>query len=555
MKPPKSPQNAGCGDQPRSGATGEDDLIRYWEGIAEALQVSVKTAQRYEKQYGLPVRRKRGPRGTVIYALRSEIEAWLISKPDPTPEDREPAGPQAARRVHPWHWILAASAALVAIAAIWYWKATTYPPGLAGWWRFDEPGGNRILDSSGNGNNGIIFRKLQRVSGEHGGALLFEGDGYASAAFPGRQFPAGDSPYTVSAWVKCSQLPRNPVAFFHFGIPTWSTPRSNALLRIAQNGVLVFEIGFGYEAIEGHTNLVDNRWHHVVASYQGSDTRRVATYADGEAEGRGILNGPAHLPKAPQWTVGVNLGGSFPFTGLLSDVRLYRGALTHPEIAALYRCALPEPDIRLPGKVPGYYLPLYRATITQEHPAENQSSTAFRYDGFGRGGIEFAAADRLCALDQLRGASIAEDLQVAVDLKLPSDTEGGPFLRAARVRPGDAIEAPRNSGYWVRLHADGTVSVHSLGQRETAPNRPIVQTGPVPGFVPGGFHNIKTEAHGTHLRVWVDGAAVHFGPLTTLDLPAGGLDEHAAGIAFFVQGQPVESIEARNAAVSSLARD
>jgi len=45
--------------------------------------------------------------------------------------------------------------------------------------------------------------------------------------------------------------------------------------------------------------------------------------------------------------MGVDQGGtSPPFEGLLSDVRLYGRALSHPEIAALYRCSLPQPRNR-----------------------------------------------------------------------------------------------------------------------------------------------------------------------------------------------------------------
>jgi hypothetical protein len=55
----------------------EEDLIRYWDGIAVFLGVSVKTAQRYEQQFGLPVRRKKSAHGSVVYAFRSELRDWL----------------------------------------------------------------------------------------------------------------------------------------------------------------------------------------------------------------------------------------------------------------------------------------------------------------------------------------------------------------------------------------------------------------------------------------------------------------------------------------------
>ena len=42
---------------------------------------------------------------------------------------------------------------------------------LVGWWRFDEGSGSVALDSSGNGNDGVIEGDAQWVAGQHGGAL------------------------------------------------------------------------------------------------------------------------------------------------------------------------------------------------------------------------------------------------------------------------------------------------------------------------------------------------------------------------------------------------
>lgn len=96
-----------------------DELIRYWEGIAEALQVSVKTAQRYEKEFGLPIRRKRGAKGTVIYALRSELNAWLATGPA-RPASEEAAPPQhtqTSKRVALW-WAAAGLALLCGVLVL-----------------------------------------------------------------------------------------------------------------------------------------------------------------------------------------------------------------------------------------------------------------------------------------------------------------------------------------------------------------------------------------------------------------------------------------------------
>jgi hypothetical protein len=47
-----------------------------WKDIAAYLGRSVRTVQRWEEQYGLPVRRIHTPRGATVLAYREELDAW-----------------------------------------------------------------------------------------------------------------------------------------------------------------------------------------------------------------------------------------------------------------------------------------------------------------------------------------------------------------------------------------------------------------------------------------------------------------------------------------------
>ncbi len=55
-----------------------DPLLSSWKEIAAFLQVDVKTAQRWEKTRGLPVRRPHGGQRGKVYASRGELEQWLL---------------------------------------------------------------------------------------------------------------------------------------------------------------------------------------------------------------------------------------------------------------------------------------------------------------------------------------------------------------------------------------------------------------------------------------------------------------------------------------------
>jgi hypothetical protein len=53
------------------------DRLDSWKAISEYLGRDVRTLQRWE-QLGLPIRRMPGGRGHSVFALRSEIDAWML---------------------------------------------------------------------------------------------------------------------------------------------------------------------------------------------------------------------------------------------------------------------------------------------------------------------------------------------------------------------------------------------------------------------------------------------------------------------------------------------
>ena len=69
------------------------DRLGSWKAIAAYLGVTARTAQRWERLEGLPVRRQMHATLGSAYALRQELDAWLASRPDP--------GAPARRRQRP----------------------------------------------------------------------------------------------------------------------------------------------------------------------------------------------------------------------------------------------------------------------------------------------------------------------------------------------------------------------------------------------------------------------------------------------------------------------
>src|SRR5579872_2471669 len=52
-------------------------ILKSWKDIAAYLKVAVSTAQRWERDLELPVRRAGGRRGSAIMALPNELDDWL----------------------------------------------------------------------------------------------------------------------------------------------------------------------------------------------------------------------------------------------------------------------------------------------------------------------------------------------------------------------------------------------------------------------------------------------------------------------------------------------
>lgn len=56
-------------------------VLNSWKDIANYLGKGVRTVQRYESQFGLPIRRPAGKNRSSVIALADEIDAWLNHAP------------------------------------------------------------------------------------------------------------------------------------------------------------------------------------------------------------------------------------------------------------------------------------------------------------------------------------------------------------------------------------------------------------------------------------------------------------------------------------------
>jgi hypothetical protein len=176
-----------------------DDELRGWKAIADYFGTSDRTAQRWERDLALPVRRRGNTKGATVVATRRELDEWrsspagrqaegedlhdAASPPSSTASARSavghesgaggvrvaPAGSQRFLdliiRRRPVAGALVALGLLLVSAALWYWARTV--------WRPEAPAADQrsastaaVPNSQQAGAAAVAVLKLTAASGE-----------------------------------------------------------------------------------------------------------------------------------------------------------------------------------------------------------------------------------------------------------------------------------------------------------------------------------------------------------------------------------------------------
>ncbi len=159
-----------------------------------------------------------------------------------------------------------------------------------------------------------------------GAALNFWDNSYVTVP-TATNFPIGNSPYTLEAYIK-------PALLHYGGIIGWGnygTSGEENTLSIDEFGNIKnsWLSGADLSASSGTLNLADGNWHHVAATYDGIEKK---IYIDGELAGSTYV-GPLTLavPHATNVTIG-NTSFDVNFKGGIDEVRVWTRALCQAEI-------------------------------------------------------------------------------------------------------------------------------------------------------------------------------------------------------------------------------
>lgn len=223
--------------------------------------------------------------------------------------------------------------------------STSSDPQLLASLPLDEGVGSTALDTSGNGNNGVLINSpTYQASTGDGSAFALRFDGADDYVDLGPIDVGGN--LSLAAWINADSFPgssRDPRIIskassvsgsdhvFMLGtIKAGTKTRLRARVRV--NGSTT-------TLIAGSGDLSTSVWHHVAATYDGADLR---LYLDAVEVGSVALSGSVDVDPNLSVAVGSQSNGSARwFDGLIDDVRILERAMAPSELTSLVAGSAP----------------------------------------------------------------------------------------------------------------------------------------------------------------------------------------------------------------------
>ena len=224
------------------------------------------------------------------------------------------------------------------------------PSGLMAAYAFDETSGTTALDTSGNGNNGVLTNGPLFVVGKNGNGVRLDGvNDYVDLGNPVSLRLTGSM--TLSAWINSSTFPVDDAAIISKRQSSNTGYQLDTTIDTGPRtiGLKITDGAGNNVARYGTTAIAVNTWYHVAGVYDAAN-RTLNVYVNGQLV-NGTLVGTipaAQLDSNQNVNVGQRPGraGNYNFAGVLDDVRIYHRALTQAEIQS--DMATPVGDTPLP---------------------------------------------------------------------------------------------------------------------------------------------------------------------------------------------------------------
>jgi hypothetical protein len=200
--------------------------------------------------------------------------------------------------------------------------------------------GDEVIDVSGNKNDGLIKGKLKSVKGKVGEGMEFPGVATDYISVREHMYDKPIDEFSIAAWVKAPS--RGMIA-------SWDR---SEFFRFAVGDDVGGNNGQTFVAFDtccpcchdwfGKTDVADDKWHHVAATFDGKENR---IYVDGKLDEK--IAAPAKVIGAGASRFGfigigseagafdAATGPTWAYKGIMDEFMLYHRPLTEKEIEYL----------------------------------------------------------------------------------------------------------------------------------------------------------------------------------------------------------------------------
>ncbi len=218
------------------------------------------------------------------------------------------------------------------------------PFGLLGYWRLDEQGGVAAVDSSGNGNNGVVESADNAWIADPDRGSVYQSGGGSYIDF-GTILPVIglETDFTWSFWVKPNETDNNNIVFGNRWSPDGTDFAPREFIKFTPR---VFEWHFnsGGENVPGDNTLfVVDQWTHNLVVKSGTT---LTYYRDGVEVASSEITG-APVNAQPLYLGGQN--GNENFSGLFDEVAVMDRALSPAEVTEVYNRGVAGESLIGPG--------------------------------------------------------------------------------------------------------------------------------------------------------------------------------------------------------------
>ena len=204
--------------------------------------------------------------------------------------------------------------------------------------------GDDVLDVSGNGNDGFLHgNNLEIVNGKVGECMEFPGNATQYISVREHMYKDPIEEISLVAWVKTGV--RGMIAswdrseFFRFAVGD-DVGGNNGTTFVAFDNCCPIHDWFG------KTDVADDKWHHLVATFDGKEKR---IYVDGKLDEK--IAAPTKVIGAGAARFGfigigseaaafdANVGPTWAFNGLIDEFMLFHRSLSEKEVERLSKGA------------------------------------------------------------------------------------------------------------------------------------------------------------------------------------------------------------------------